>query len=580
MTDVLRGRPRSTGPPSPSEPAPSVVVHGALGALVAALSGLAVLAAVVLIAWVADARSGSSGADAVRAGADAWLLAHGGGLSLPGGRVAGVPLGLTLLAAGVLHRAGASLARAVEVADLRAAARAVGALAVVYGLATAAVARIAATPEVAVNAVLSGLGATLLAGLAGGLGVVRGAGLTDRLRAALPARVPAVAVAAGAAVLGLIGAGLLLVLVSVGVHAGRAGELAGALDAGLVGTVVLVIGCVLLLPNAALWATAYAAGPGFAVGVGTGVSPFSVVLGPVPAFPLLAALPQDGTPPPAVRAVLLLPVLAGVVAGVVLVRALPVEPASGSLPRMVRTAGWGLAAGLAAAATLALLAALAGGRLGDGYLAAVGPSPWRVLLALALEIGAPAAVTAALLPTREDRTSRGATLDPPASRPPATATPPTKPTRPPTKPTRPSAKPARPSAEPARPSAEPARSLAEPTRPSAERTTTAKPPRPHAAPTRSGDEPGTAIKPARPSAGHARSPAGRGVAAEPTRASAESRAAADPTRTPAEPEEGARSTRPSVTPARPSAESARPSAGAGSGAREGAGSGPEGAEAE
>lgn len=404
MTDVLRGRPRSTGQrPDPPEPTPSVVVHGALAALAAALSGLAVLAALVLVAWVADARSGSSGASAVRAAADAWLLAHGGGLRLPGGRVAGVPLGLTLLAAGVLHRAGASLARAVEVAGLRAAGRATGALAIVYGLTAAAVARIAATPDAASGAVLAGLGATLLAALAGGLGVVRGAGLTDRLRAVLPARVPAVAGAALAAVLGLVGAGLLLVLVSLGVHAGRTGELAGALDAGLVGTVVLVVGCLLLLPNAALWATAYAAGPGFAVGVGTGVSPFSVALGPVPAFPLLAALPQDESPPPAVRAVLLLPVLAGVVAGIVLVRALPPEPAGGTVPRMVRTAGWGLAAGLAAAASLALLATLSGGRLGDGYLAAVGPSPWRVLLALALEIGVPAALTAALLPPREPR---------------------------------------------------------------------------------------------------------------------------------------------------------------------------------
>ncbi|HZB49928.1 MAG TPA: DUF6350 family protein, partial [Mycobacteriales bacterium] len=393
MTDLLRGRPRPTRQrPDPVAPAPSVVLHGALAALAAALSGLAVLAAVVLIAWVADARSGSSGADAVRTAADAWLLAHGGGLSLPGGRVAGVPLGLTLLAAGLLHRAGASLARATEVVGLRAAGRATGALAVVYGLTAAAVARIAATPDAAAGAVLAGLGATLLAGLAGGVGVIRGAGLTDRLRALLPARVPALASAAGAAVLALLAAGLLLVLVSLGVHAGRAGELTGALDAGVVGTVVLVVGCVLLLPNAALWATAYAAGPGFAVGVGTGVSPFSAVLGPVPAFPLLAALPQDGTPPPAVRAVLLLPVLAGVVAGVVLVRALPPEPAVGTLPRMARTAGWGLAAGLAAAATLALLAALAGARLGDGYLAAIGPSPWRVLLALTLEIGAPAAI--------------------------------------------------------------------------------------------------------------------------------------------------------------------------------------------
>lgn len=401
VTDVLRDRQRPT-PPRPAAESPSVVVHGALAAFVAALSGLAVLAAVVLVAWVADARSGSSGTDAVRAAADAWLLAHGGGLSLPSGRVTGVPLGLTLLAAVVLHRAGASLARAVDVSDLRAAGRATGALAVVYGLTAAVVARIAATGTAASSAVLAGTGAAVLAGLAGGLGVVRGADLSDALRAALPPRVPALATAAGTAVLGLLAAGLLLVLAALGAHAGRVGDLAGALDPGLVGGGVLLVGCVLLLPNAALWAAAYAVGPGFAIGVGTGISPFSAAFGPVPAFPLLAALPPDGTPPPAVRAVLLLPVLAGVAAGVVLVRSLPPEPgtADGTLPRMLRAAGWGLAAGLAAAAALTLLATLAGGRLGDGYLAAVGPSPWRVLLAAAVEIGVPAAITAALLPVR------------------------------------------------------------------------------------------------------------------------------------------------------------------------------------
>jgi len=45
-----------------------------------------------------------------------------------------------------------------------------------------------------------------------------------------------------------------------------------------------------------------------------------------------------------------------------------------------------------------VLAALAGGALGPGYLAAVGPSGWRVFLALAVELAVPAAITAALLP--------------------------------------------------------------------------------------------------------------------------------------------------------------------------------------
>ena len=48
------------------------------------------------------------------------------------------------------------------------------------------------------------------------------------------------------------------------------------------------------LPNAVLFSGSYLLGPGFAVGAGTLVSPTLVVLGPLPMFPLLAALPDAG----------------------------------------------------------------------------------------------------------------------------------------------------------------------------------------------------------------------------------------------------------------------------------------------
>ena len=442
---------------------PSIVLHGCLVAVAAALSGLAVLAAVVLVAWVADAGPGSGGGSAVRAAADAWLLAHGGGLSLPTGHVRGIPLGLTLLAAIVLHRAGASLARAVTVTDLRGAGRATAALAVPYGLLAATVAKVAAVEGAASSALAAGAGALLLAGLAGGQGVLRAADLAPALRRRLPDGLPAVVRAAAVGVAGLAAAGLVLVTVALVRHAGRFADLVGAVDPGFVGGVVLVLGCVLLLPNAALWAVAYAAGPGFGVGAGTGVSPFGATLGPVPSFPLLAALPGDGTPPTAVRAVLLLPVLVGVLIGWHLARHRPAagpraaaagrsgadrsgggstRAAIGAADptgwlravrsgRAVRSAGLGLAAGAVAALLTAVLAALAGGSLGPGYLAAVGPSAWRVAVALAVELAVPAALTAALLPTRADPsapTPRPATRPrPPATRPPATRPPATRP---------------------------------------------------------------------------------------------------------------------------------------------------------
>jgi hypothetical protein len=391
-----------------------VVLHGGLVAAAAALSGLATLAAVVLVAWVADAGPGSTGTDAVRAAADAWLLAHGGGLTVPAGHVRAIPLGLTVLAAIVLHRAGASLARAVEVPDLRAAGRAVAALAVPYALLAAAVAKLAATGTAASSAPLAGIGALLLAGLAGGRGVLRTAELGPALARRVPAWLPAVARAVVAGVGALVAAGLALLLVSLVWHAGKFAELVGALQPGFVGGVILLLGCVLLLPNGALWAVAYAAGPGFTVGAGTGVSPFGATLGPVPAFPLLAALPGDGTPVPAVRAALLVPVLAGVLAGWVAGRRLPAATGPGRRPalltgRVARSAGYGLLAGGLVALLTAVLAVLAGGALGPGYLAAVGPSGWQAAAALAVEVAVPAAVTAALVPARGTVRAGGST---------------------------------------------------------------------------------------------------------------------------------------------------------------------------
>jgi hypothetical protein len=401
VTDVRR-RPGS----APAAVRPSVVLHGSLVAVAAVLSGLAAPAAVVLVAWVADAGPGSTGTDAVRAAADAWLLAHGGGLTVPAGHIRGIPLGLTLLAAVVLQRAGASLARAVDVPDLRAAGRTVAALAVPYGLLAAAIAKVAATGTAACSASLAGIGALLLAALAGGRGVLRAAGLGPALARRVPPWLPAVTRAVLTGVGALVAAGSALLLVALVWHAGRFAELVGALQPGLVGTVILLLGCLLLAPNGALWAVAYAAGPGFAVGAGTGISPFGATLGPVPAVPLLAALPGDGTPPPAVRAVLLLPVLAGVLAGWVVGRRLPAVTGAGRVSaaptgRVARLAGYGLLAGGLAALVTAVLAVLAGGELGPGYLAAVGPSGWQVGAALAVEVGVPAAVTAALVPDPE-----------------------------------------------------------------------------------------------------------------------------------------------------------------------------------
>jgi Family of unknown function (DUF6350) len=171
------------------------------------------------------------------------------------------------------------------------------------------------------------------------------------------------------------------------------GSLLTALDAGIVGSVLVLVISAAYVPNLVIWATAYAIGPGFSVGAGTSVSPLAVELGPLPALPLFGALPPPGQPPPAASLLaLLVPLTAGVVVARVLVRRLPAR-------------GWtilpwaGAAAGISGLG-LGVLAVLSGGPLGGGRLAALGPSPLPVALAAALELSIVAAPAAWLTSRR------------------------------------------------------------------------------------------------------------------------------------------------------------------------------------
>jgi hypothetical protein len=402
VTDVLRSRRTDADADGPAEGGPSPVAAVLTAALGPALTGLAVLTAVVLVAWVTDTRGTASAGAAVRLAADAWLLAQGGVLSIAGGSVDAVPLGLTVLPALLLYRAGGALAAGPAGRDLRSAARSVGAVAALYGVVAAVVAHAAGTAVARIGPLSAGAGAAVLALAAAGIGLVRSAGLGGAVAGVLPRAVPPVARAAGLAVAGLLAAGAVMAAVSLAAHGGGAADLTRVLDPGLVGGVLLLLVGLLLVPNGAVWATAYAAGPGFAMGAGTGVSPFGVTLGPVPALPMLAALPQSDVPPQALRVLLVVPLLAGLLAGLSVARGVPAaEPA-----RARRCAGYGAAAGLLAGVLLALLAVLAGGAVGGGYLTAVGPSPWRMGLAVAVEVGVPAALLAAVTPAPRTDPSR------------------------------------------------------------------------------------------------------------------------------------------------------------------------------
>jgi hypothetical protein len=168
------------------------------------------------------------------------------------------------------------------------------------------------------------------------------------------------------------------------------GEVYRMLNPGVVGAVLLLLAQLAYLPNAVLWAIAYMLGPGFAVGAGTVAAPTGSVLGQLPAFPLFAALPTGthGSGPGWLAAAMLaFPYLAGVVGGLVAARLAPTAVLEAAPVR-------GFCCGVLTGIVLGLGSAFAGGPLGDGRMAAVGPSAWQVTLVAALEVGIAAAVAA------------------------------------------------------------------------------------------------------------------------------------------------------------------------------------------
>ncbi|CAM5651468.1 Integral membrane protein OS=Streptomyces alboniger OX=132473 GN=CP975_21520 PE=4 SV=1 [Streptomyces alboniger] len=199
--------------------------------------------------------------------------------------------------------------------------------------------------------------------------------------------------AAGAGVAVLVGGGALALAVSLVWHGGAAWGVFLQLTEGWSGRFAVLLLCLALVPNAAVWAAAYGMGPGFTLGVGHVVSPLSSAPAPLlPPFPLLAAVPDPGAGTPLNWATVLVPVAAGLTVGWFTGRGATTGGAGAGEAASATGGGGGravgvwsggrtaLTAGMAAAwcaGLVAVLAALAGGPLGVSALADFGPVWWQ-----------------------------------------------------------------------------------------------------------------------------------------------------------------------------------------------------------
>lgn len=396
----LRGRGggdsgENTGPPRPPRP---LAVTGTIAACAAAAAGLAVLTLLAAIGWIAAPHASVGGGipGVLRTATQLWLVGHHVGFDLRGtGHVGLLPLGLLLLPGAALWRSGRWVVRTGRVARLRHVGYAALALALPYGLLTGALAVASRTSLSAPSPVQAAGAGFVLAFLVGGLGGARALAPWGRLIALLPDR-PRCLIVGVVGTLGVLTvAGALLTGVSLLLHAGEYRLASDELAPGPVGAVLLLLAALAYLPNAVAWAMAYMIGPGFAIGAATVVSPTTFALGPVPLFPMLAALPgapqgaHPAGPGAGSLALLAVPYLAAAFGGLLTVRTMP-SPTIEAAPL------WGLASGVLTGCVTGVLAVLSGGPLGGGRLATVGPSGWQIAVVGALQMGVAAAIAAGL----------------------------------------------------------------------------------------------------------------------------------------------------------------------------------------
>ena len=351
----------------------------------AAVVSMLTIALPALLVWVASAESTVEWTRAFSVGSSIWLLANGAPLgagqatiSLMPWLLTAIPLGIAIIAVRrVLVQLDDERPRRSETRG--GPGRDVANMAVAFIGSYAAVGLLVALSTSGRPLHASALGAVLGTAVVGAMAVLAAValelrgdigsvapGLSRVLKVRLPVNLRRAILPGLGGAFAVFGAGLVLTIGVIVAHRDRIGQLYDTLGGDPVGISVLTLGQLLALPNVALWAASWMAGPGFAFGQGTSITWSHSNPGLLPLIPGLGALPDPGTLPAGLWLVVLVPVAAGVLVGWRAVRS------------VARLSSWRVKARVAAAAcvvaalALTLASALAGGSLGAARLSVVG----------------------------------------------------------------------------------------------------------------------------------------------------------------------------------------------------------------
>lgn len=385
MTSLLAGPDRAAGSLVELRHRRPLAAVAFGGGVVAAAAVLTVCLALGVVGWfLTDAGTHGEPRDGLRVGALAWLMAHGSGVRVAGAPVTAAPLLLTVAAAWTAWRIGLRVGDSVSGHGPDADAIsdgerdwtvpvAVALFAGGYAAVTVVTASLAASASSGADTTRAVVWSLAMAVLVGGPAIAAASGRAAIWATFLPPSLRAAAHTCRAILTAHL---LVAALVLVGALAADLGTAANVLSQlGLGGgeVALFLVVTAALLPNAVLFSGAYLHGPGFTVGVDTLVAPTAVSLGPLPMFPLLAALPDDGTTPGWTPWLMAVPPVVAVVAAARAQRRHPTV-------RWEEGALRGCTGGVLAGLLTGVLASFAGGAVGPGRMSSVEPFASEVMV--------------------------------------------------------------------------------------------------------------------------------------------------------------------------------------------------------